>query len=662
MLTSISNSAITHYPAMQRSLMPSLASLPTWLPPEIREVIEKQLDVADWQNFFKALATVTRNGEPIDSPALKLHLLQQKVPIDYQCDVARSDKSLQIFALNQLKILWKSGQLDQVVEKPALFDLVRLVGGPVLFRFLQERIEEDAELERKLLNWVERSRTEEVQSIAANALTLLVKAEVDMSEHDFKRIRVPGADLSGGQFDGAKFEGADLRHVNFHRARLRGADLQRADLAGVYFGELPTIDLGSEVIDCFYSPDGRWLVTESYDEIKLYHMETLELRHTFLRYSHLEGDPDSGWDDANAEGEHLGFNNSSDGYMVDYLTFYDESMFFSTDGRVLAFAGRRDGSIKLWRLDGAEEWQILKGHRGGVKSIAFSPEGKFLATGSTDGRVRLWKLGNSEEWHILEGHTNKVVSVQFSPDDKLLASGGRDGILKLWNVESGRVWRTFVAYHQEPPPYNHKIAGVKFSPNGEFLVLGYWYTHSYTVQLWSVKSGEKLNVFTVEGEHKLESVDFSPNNEFLAVFNKQYRNGIGVLWSIKHRKVLKMLKGHTDQVASVKFSSDNRYLASGSQDGTVKLWSTESGEVLRTYGYYKEVRWVNFSLDSKVLMWRVNGKGNSILKLQNIDAQREGSYFGPSKKKLKITNVSVEGARGLSLVNKLLLKQKVSSQ
>ncbi len=177
MLTPISNSTITHYPTTQKSLKPSLASLPTWLPPEIREIIEKHLDVAGWQNFFKALTIVTRNGELINSPALKWHLLQQKVPAEYQYDVARSDKSLRDFALNQLKILWKSGQLAQIVEKPALFDLLKLVGGSALFRFLQDRIEEDTELELKLLNWVERSKTEEVQTIAANALTLLVGPE-----------------------------------------------------------------------------------------------------------------------------------------------------------------------------------------------------------------------------------------------------------------------------------------------------------------------------------------------------------------------------------------------------------------------------------------------------------------------------------------------------
>ncbi len=617
MLTSISNSAITPYPAMQKSLMPSLASLPTWLPPEIREIIEDQLDSAAWQNFFKALAIVTRNGEPIDSPVLKLHLLQQKFPIDYQYDVARSDKSLQIFALNQLKILWKSGQLAQIVEKPALFDLLKLVGGSALFRFLQERIEEDAESERKLLSWVERSKTEEVQTIAANALMLLVKADVDMSGHDFKGIRVPGADLSGGQFDHAQFEGADLSHVNFRRARLREANLQQAELVGINFGELPTIQ-GSKFNACCYSPDGRWLAVCSGDgweirgKVQLYHTKTLELVHTFK----------GPW------------GNVSD-------------VIFSPDGKFLAWASEDwDDTVTLWRVGSGKEWYTLEGHTGGVRSMTFSPDSKVLASANVVHTVHLWRVESGEKWYTLRGHTDKVNSVKFSPNGELLASGSRDETVMLWRVKSGEEWHTFEGH-------TCKVISVDFSPNGEFLASG---SDDGTVRLWSVKSREKLHTLEWHSSYgrPRQIVNFSPNGDFLVSLNHRH-DGMLKLWRVKNGEAWKTLEGHNGPVYSANFSPDGKLLASGSKDGTVKLWSLASGEVLHTFkGHGKEVTWVNFSPDGKTLAWRMG----SVVKLRRVDALKAGSYWGPSQKKLKVTKMSIQGAQGLSLMDKLLLKQK----
>ncbi len=629
MLTPISNSAITPYPALQKSLMPSLASLPTWLPPEIREIIEDQLDVPDWQNFFKALTIVTRDGEPIDSPTLKLHLLQQKVPTDYQYDVARSDKSLQVFALNQLKILWRSGQPTQVIEKPALFELLKLVGGPVLFRFLQERVEEDAEFEHSLSNWVERSKTEEVQAIAANALTLLVKADVDMSGRDFKGIRVPGADLSGGQFDQAEFEGADLSYVNFRRARLRGANLQRADLTGANFGELPNIKIEGDgrFQTYFYSPDGRWLATEGNNEVRLYNTETLELVHTF----------------SGAAG------------------YYYDSMAFSPDGKALALLENwreenwDEPIVRVWRIDTRDSWRTFRGHReGSIRSVTFSPNGEFLATGGVDNTVRLWQVGSGEQWHTLVGHTDKVNSVKFSPNGEFLASASRDETVKLWEVKSGKELYTL-------QQHRHKVIAVKFSPNGELLLSG---SLDHTVKLWKVESGEHLHTFGWgEYNYSIHHVNFSPDSKFLAIFNHldlflERRDRAGHLWSVESGKVWKTLEGHKDMVRSVQFSPDGRWLASSSREGTVKLWRTESGKVVHTFKVHNCSAYntwlVNFSLDSKILMWNEGGA----VKLKNIDGQKAGLYWGPSQKKLKVADVSIEGARGLSLMNKALLKQK----
>ncbi len=212
---------------VQKSPTVSLLSLPV----EVREEVESHLQPVDQQRFFKALTTVTCNGDPVDSPTLKLYLLQQRIAPEYQRTLASADTSLRAFALHQVQRLWESGRLDQVVEKPAFFELVRLVDDPELFGYLREKIQQEPELKEKLLSWVKRSKTEEVQPMTANALTLLVKSGVQFNGADLRGIRIPGADLSYGLFDSAQLQGADLRKTNLRSSWLRQANLSGAQIA-----------------------------------------------------------------------------------------------------------------------------------------------------------------------------------------------------------------------------------------------------------------------------------------------------------------------------------------------------------------------------------------------------------------------------------------------
>ncbi len=206
MFSPISSLINPHYPAAQKSTESGFLSLPL----EVREQIENHLDFSNRQNLFKALTTVTRDGELIDSPALKLHLIKERIQTEYQYSLIRPDEGLKPFALVQLQKLSDSAQLDKIVEKFRLFELVCVVNNPKIFALLRESVQQDVQLKEKLLHWVERSKAEEVQAIAANALTLLVKAGVQFNNKDLKRIRVPGANLSYGVFDSAQLQESDL--------------------------------------------------------------------------------------------------------------------------------------------------------------------------------------------------------------------------------------------------------------------------------------------------------------------------------------------------------------------------------------------------------------------------------------------------------------------
>jgi len=106
---------------------------------------------------------------------------------------------------------------------------------------------------------------------------------------------------------------------------------------------------------------------------------------------------------------------------------------FSLDGKTLA-SGSEDETVKLWNVVNGDQLRTLSGHSGEVWDLAFSPDGKTLASGSRDKTVKLWDVTSGNELHTLSGHTDTVTSVVFSPDGRILASASLDYTIRLWGV------------------------------------------------------------------------------------------------------------------------------------------------------------------------------------------------------------------------------------
>ncbi|WP_414624789.1 AAA-like domain-containing protein, partial [Calothrix sp. CCY 0018] len=126
------------------------------------------------------------------------------------------------------------------------------------------------------------------------------------------------------------------------------------------------------------------------------------------------------------------------------LTGYQDtvlSVAFSPDGKTLA-SGNGDKTIKLWNISSGKIISTLNGHQDTVLSVAFSPDGKTLATGSVDKTIKLWNISSGKIISTLDGHQDTVLSVAFSPDGKTLASGSHDNTIKLWNISSGKIIST----------------------------------------------------------------------------------------------------------------------------------------------------------------------------------------------------------------------------
>ncbi|KAF4417680.1 Vegetative incompatibility protein HET-E-1 [Colletotrichum fructicola] len=243
------------------------------------------------------------------------------------------------------------------------------------------------------------------------------------------------------------------------------------------------------------------------------------------------------------------------------------SVAFSPDGRQLA-SGSHDSTVKLWDTATGQCQQTLEGHSDWVRSVAFSPDGRQLASGSDDSTVKLWDTATGQCQQTLEGHSSDVWSVAFSPDGRQLASGSRDSTVKLWDTATGQCQQTLEGHSSD-------VNSVAFSPDGRQLASG---SGDNTVKLWDTATGQCQQ--TLEGHSSyVNSVAFSPDG-------RQLSSGSGdstvKLWDTATGQCQQTLEGHSSDVNSVAFSPDGRQLASGSHDSTVKLWDTATGQCQQT--------------------------------------------------------------------------------
>jgi uncharacterized protein with WD repeat len=282
---------------------------------------------------------------------------------------------------------------------------------------------------------------------------------------------------------------------------------------------------------------------------------------------------------------------------------------FSSDGRRLA-SGSWDQTVKFWDVPTGEELNTVGKKVKEVQALAFSRDGHWLAAENSKDIVTLWDAATGREIRTFASDrargvlgSNWVYSIAFSPDGRWLASGVDDKTVRLWDVTTGRVLRDLTSLRRS-------VIYAAFSPDGRWLASG---NDDKSIRIWDVATGQEIR--RLSGHKKpIYAVAFSPNGYWLASASADKSIK---LWDIATGREVRTLTGHGNLVTSLAFSPDGRWLASGSWDKTVKIWDVGTGNEVQTLAHARNHSVYSVAFDSHG-RWLASGSEDGTINLWRL--------------------------------------------
>ena len=292
-----------------------------------------------------------------------------------------------------------------------------------------------------------------------------------------------------------------------------------------------------------------------------------------------------------------------------------KSIFTNTLGSIFAakfsprdnlFATAIENNIYLWEVDKVRQLYKLESHTAWVRAIAFTPDGKILASGSHDSTIKLWNVETGQCLQTLIGHTSGIQSLAFSPDGTILASGSNDKAVRLWNIHTGQCLQVL-------PGHTNNITFVSFHPFDEKLITA---STDNTVRLWDIQNGECLQIFDI-ATNWLFAIALSYDGKTLVTGS----DGNAVkFWDMSSGTLVKILPDYNSFVWTVAFSHDDKIIATGSEDNTIKIWDLDKGECLQTLREHSQRVWlVDLHPDNQTLL---SISEDQTIKLWDISSRR----------------------------------------
>jgi uncharacterized protein with WD repeat len=290
------------------------------------------------------------------------------------------------------------------------------------------------------------------------------------------------------------------------------------------------------------------------------------------------------------------------------------SVAFSPDGRyILSGSMGYENNLILWDAATKNRIRVFSGHDNHVRAVAFSQDGRQILSGGNGfgDNLILWDTATGNKIRTFAGHNDYITSVAISRDGRQALSGSEDNTVKLWDIASGREIRTFQGH-------TDYVRSVAFSPDGRQFVSG---SDDSTIIIWDIATGNKIRTFT-DNIYFVRSVAFSPDGTQILTAEERCK-----LWDAATGRKIRDLPNQDFPYSAV-FSPDGRHILSASADGILTLYETATGNEIRTFtGHTDVVYSLAFSPDGRQA---VSGSGDKTVRVWDISSVTGSSPQQPT--------------------------------